>query len=420
MTAVRRNTIRSVPPANSFAGLELVSSNDTIWTNNHVGSGADVGFSVSNSPGSSRAYFAHNVIDGAETFGAQLQGDSPITEFYFWDNTITHTNIQSPNLYGDAGNGLRLNGGVTYTTFEANRFDANDVNGVQFSGSGIDSLSFVGNEIIGNDSTSIDQFSGSNVEWSGNTVSGNGTNRVLTNKGFTGNPKPTIGLVRPTVIQAGVPAIFSFTFADNGSFGHALWDFDEGLPQVGQSVSHTFAAPGTYELGLIVWDDSGRGSRVGVSLIVSRPSDFNSDGTVDAADYVVWRKMGASQDDYETWRDHFGQSTLSTPGDLNTDGFVNAADYVVWRKKDGMPDGYNAWRTNFGQSAAGGGGSSSVPEPATTLQLAVSVSASVMFVCRSSQRPHGRPASHSEKTYGFPALYISIRNRRVDEFWDAG
>ena len=30
------------------------------------------------------------------------------------------------------------------------------------------------------------------------------------------------------------------------------------------------------------------------------------------------------------------------------------------------------------------------------------------------------PENHSDKTYEFPALYISIRNRRVDEFWNTG
>jgi hypothetical protein len=29
-------------------------------------------------------------------------------------------------------------------------------------------------------------------------------------------------------------------------------------------------------------------------------------------------------------------------------------------------------------------------------------------------------APHSEKTYGFSTLYMSVGNRRVDEFWDAG
>jgi hypothetical protein len=53
-------------------------------------------------------------------------------------------------------------------------------------------------------------------------------------------------------------------------------------------------------------------------------------------------------------------------GDFNGDGKVDAADYVVWRKSDGTPAGYNEWRTNFGRT--GGSGSSvaeaaAVPEP---------------------------------------------------------
>jgi hypothetical protein len=41
---------------------------------------------------------------------------------------------------------------------------------------------------------------------------------------------------------------------------------------------------------------------------------------------------------------------LAMPGDYNGDGTVDAADYVVWRKIDGTQGGYNAWRTNFGRS----------------------------------------------------------------------
>jgi hypothetical protein len=41
-------------------------------------------------------------------------------------------------------------------------------------------------------------------------------------------------------------------------------------------------------------------------------------------------------------------------GDYNGDGNVDAADYVVWRKDPasfgGDPDGYNAWRADFGES----------------------------------------------------------------------
>jgi hypothetical protein len=35
--------------------------------------------------------------------------------------------------------------------------------------------------------------------------------------------------------------------------------------------------------------------------------DFNNDGSVDAADYVVWRKSLGSQEDYNIWRMNFGR-----------------------------------------------------------------------------------------------------------------
>jgi hypothetical protein len=37
-------------------------------------------------------------------------------------------------------------------------------------------------------------------------------------------------------------------------------------------------------------------------------------------------------------------------GDFNEDGAVDAADYVVWRKSDGTQKSYEAWRANFGIS----------------------------------------------------------------------
>jgi hypothetical protein len=37
------------------------------------------------------------------------------------------------------------------------------------------------------------------------------------------------------------------------------------------------------------------------------PGDFNGDNVVDAADYVVWRKIGINgQQGYADWRSHFG------------------------------------------------------------------------------------------------------------------
>ncbi len=59
------------------------------------------------------------------------------------------------------------------------------------------------------------------------------------------------------------------------------------------------------------------------------------------------------------------------PGDYNADGTVNAADYVVWRKTIGTTAAYNVWRANFGQTVhiSGLGSGSAVPEPAVACYL---------------------------------------------------
>lgn len=83
-----------------------------------------------------------------------------------------------------------------------------------------------------------------------------------------------------------------------------------------------------------------------VSTIVrtnlAQSADYNHNGSVDAADYILWRKtLNASVPN-------------GTGADGNGDGTINLADY-------------NLWRSHFG-SASGAGASlssSSVPEPAT-------------------------------------------------------
>jgi hypothetical protein len=65
-------------------------------------------------------------------------------------------------------------------------------------------------------------------------------------------------------------------------------------------------------------------------------------------------------------------------GDFNKDGNVDAADYVVWRKGAGVvynDDDYADWRANFGATAGNGASISSgsigavVPEPDTLVLL---------------------------------------------------
>jgi hypothetical protein len=81
---------------------------------------------------------------------------------------------------------------------------------------------------------------------------------------------------------------------------------------------------------------SGTGPSVGVL------GDYNDNGTVDAADYVLWRNGGP----------------LENEG--NNPGVIDQADYDFWRSR-------------FGAMSGVGGGLTAIPEPTTSILGALTV-----------------------------------------------
>jgi hypothetical protein len=81
------------------------------------------------------------------------------------------------------------------------------------------------------------------------------------------------------------------------------------------------------------------------------------------------------------------RSATTLAGDFNHDGVVDVADYVVWRKSGSAADDYNTWRANFGRTLPAGGAvpndvyatrdaepqSPVVPEPTTIFTLLVGI-----------------------------------------------
>jgi hypothetical protein len=94
---------------------------------------------------------------------------------------------------------------------------------------------------------------------------------------------------------------------------------------------------------------------------------FNKNGGVDLTLYIDNVRVG--------------MATVGLPGDYNANGTVDAADYVLWRNGGPLenevadpstisPADYDEWRARFGDALAGGAGSQvAVPEPATVLML---------------------------------------------------
>jgi hypothetical protein len=160
----------------------------------------------------------------------------------------------------------------------------------------------------------------------GRAQSNNGDSRYQTpvTVDLSINGSPRVGFINSeTVIPQGFVNWKQFTTTFNATGPSTTITFLNGTPF------------GTNFLGL---------DNVSLSAVVELPGDYNNNGGVDAADYIVWR------------------SNLGTNNVLPNDpigGTIGAAQY-------------DQWRSHFGQSAGSGSGtvaSAAVPEPAALMLM---------------------------------------------------
>jgi probable HAF family extracellular repeat protein len=217
------------------------------------------------------------------------------------------------------------------------------------------------------------------------------------------------------VVGQGTSAIGSEAFRwtqTAGMFGLGI------LPGFGASSALDLSADGAIVIGnssngssffeAFIWDAS-RGMRSLRDVLVS---DFGLGGSLTGwtlrsanaispdGQFIVGTGTNSTGNG-EAW---LARLAPTLPGDFNRDGTVDSADYVVWRKGPGTTytqNDYDFWRAHFGETAGSGSGAGShlwtnVPEPATVILLLIAGAITI--------RPRHVNATRSARAYSVPRV----------------
>jgi hypothetical protein len=187
---------------------------------------------------------------------------------------------------------------------------------------------------------------------------------------FAGNPALGYARVLNNVGQLAITSPVAGPGVDSSN-DHGIWATDRSGAQqlIVRKGDELEVAPGDFrtvsELGFV--GDNGNSN--------GWSSAFNNFGQV-----AFWASFTDG-----TQGVFVSNKVATVPGDFNFDGTVDAADYVVWRKGLGTlysPTHYNIWRANFGASLGPGSGaalpsaqplSAAVPEPTALALVALAL-----------------------------------------------
>ena len=284
-SAIRRNVISDDAGATEFAGLELVGSSDVLFVDNIVDSGAEIGFSVSNTATKERIYFAGNLVRRAKRWGAQISGEpgSITQQLFFYDNTFSRTGPDQPIT--DYGHGFRIKadtGPVNHIVLKQNRFLSNEGIGLQLAGNQLDQVVLLRNRIFGNEVGAVSvgflgtgPFQGNDLLAERNRARRNGSilgNYVPESVGFVNSQSPDVQITAPRSVCVGDTVTFGFEFEDDGIINNILWDLGAGTPETMGAPSRVYTEPGRYQIHLVVWDDDGNAGHATRRVRV-RPAD---------------------------------------------------------------------------------------------------------------------------------------------------
>jgi hypothetical protein len=254
-------------------------------------------------------------------------------------------------------------------------------------------FSLIGENVFSHSESVAHGHAGFDVDWGNiNTPGAPGYNPSFVGQGMQNPPGHRFNIHNGDFQEAGIGVING----TNGSVGPQVVTQDFGTPlgdiqYITGVVYDDLNGNSFYDIG-----EGRSGVRVDVDgalfYAVSSTSGGYSVPVPQNGSYAVTFSGGG----YETFTttatltngenekvDYLVELLASLAGDYNSDGVVDAADYVVWRKGQGLTTGtYATWTANFGETSGSGAGAFSaadttaaVPEPATIMLFAVFLAA---------------------------------------------
>ncbi len=306
-------------------------------------------------------------ISGAtETIGSLAGGGAVGGNVSLTTSLITGGNNSSTTFSGlISGNGsLTMQGSSSFTLDRAA--------GNTYAGG----TTINGGKLLVNNNSGSGTGSGSVAVNSGGTLGGTGliSGAVTVNSGGRIAPGASVGTLGVGILTLASGSVLDFeldTAAGVGISDLVNVTTANGLTINGGTLNLTnlgTITPGTY--ALIDYFGTLNGSVSNIAFGTT-PSGFN---------FSLANNAATSSIDLTV-------TSVGIPGDFNNSGTVDAADYVVWRKSLGTTytqADYNTWRAHFGQSSAAGAISALVPEPSVWALLGMSA-AMVLLSGRASR-----------------------------------
>jgi len=188
------------------------------------------------------------------------------------------------------------------------------------------------------------------------------------------DPGPTaterFGIFAATGIY-GLPGLFGNNWGVADAAGNTDTGINVSTTASGAELRFTLQTAETYLMelkrlsdGALLFSHAGNLSATGAGPIDSLEITLFGNGSGNGQTGATMQRTGEREFYFNNLSIESSGNVILPPGDYNQDGSVDAADYVWWRKFDGTPEKYDEWRANFGSSATGGTAmASGVPEP---------------------------------------------------------